>query len=311
MPTQCPRPVLAHPADCACTDRKGPIAGHTLRHQCQPTELCGASAVHPVSGSIPLPLCSAYLSVVHVSMHDFRDVTRTGPTRQGSIAALRQQVHRVAVLWAALASLNASLPLHVLVSGDNASESVNAIQRQQLEGVVLHRMPYPNIPAWASTYHRASFAKLSAFNASLLFDCRFIYLDTDMLPLRNLDHLAHLRHTPALVFRSDPELLNSGVMVIDVRTQDELDRFWHGMGRHLATRRRPKPLQRGEECSRTGAQFQGQPWGSEDGGDQEALTHKTRDCGRRALPRATRVLQRVSLVDEPVAALVPERARGA
>ena len=139
------------------------------------------------------------MSVVHVSMHDFRDVTRTGPTRQGSIAALRQQVHRVAVLWAALASLNASLPLHVLVSGDNASESVNAIQRQQLEGVVLHRMPYPNIPAWASTYHRASFAKLSAFNASL-----FIYLDTDMLPLRNLDHLAHLRHTPALVFRSDP-----------------------------------------------------------------------------------------------------------
>lgn len=141
VPTQCPRPVLAHPADCACTDRKGPIAGHTLRHQCQPTELCGASAVHPVSGSIPLPLCSAYLSVVHVSMHDFRDVTRTGPTRQGSIAALRQQVHRVAVLWAALASLNASLPLHVLVSGDNASESVNAIQRQQLEGLCCTECP--------------------------------------------------------------------------------------------------------------------------------------------------------------------------
>lgn len=42
--------------------------------------------------------------------------------------------------------------------------------------------------------------------------------------------------TPALVFRSDPELLNSGLMVVDVRTQAWLDRFWRGMGRHLAVR---------------------------------------------------------------------------
>ena len=253
----CPRPVLAHPTDCACSDRKGPIGGHALRHHCRPSALCGAAV--PSHGYLSRRQCSAYLSVLHVSVHDFRDVTRQGPSRRGSAAALRQQVHRVAALWGALALLNSSLPLHVLVSGDNVSESVEALRRQQLDGTVLHQMPFPNIPAWGSTYHRASFAKLSAFNASLLFGCRFIYLDTDVLPVRNLDHLADLPvDTPALVFRSDPELLNSGLMVVDVRAQAWLDRFWRGMGRHLAVSKRPRrPLDRGEECIRTGAHFEG------------------------------------------------------
>ena len=55
----CPRAVLAHPTDCACSDRKGPIGGHALRHHCRPSALCGAAV--PSHGYLSRRQCSAYL----------------------------------------------------------------------------------------------------------------------------------------------------------------------------------------------------------------------------------------------------------
>ena len=80
---------------------------------------------------------------------------------------------------------------------------------------------------------------------------RSIYIDTDVLLLHNLDHLAGLgRHEPAFVLRPDWELLNSGVFSLHA-SRRSFDTFWRIVGHHLKQKRQP-----------------GLPCGGADGSDQ-------------------------------------------
>ena len=68
---------------------------------------------------------------------------------------------------------------------------------------------------------------------------RSIYIDTDVLLLHNLDHLAGLgRHEPAFVLRPDWELLNSGVFSLHA-SRRSFDTFWRIVGHHLKQKRQP------------------------------------------------------------------------
>ena len=86
----------------------------------------------------------------------------------------------------------------------------------------------PTVPAWASMMHQASFAKLSIINASFHLGLRLIYLDTDMLVLRNLDHLGSSLppHALAFTFRADHELVNSGLMSVHIGSRRRLEAAW-------------------------------------------------------------------------------------
>ena len=99
------------------------------------------------------------------------------------------------------------------------------------EGVVMHDMPAPPMPPWAHPFHKATFAKLYVWNASLALGRRLIFLDTDLLLLRNIDHLSAVSRTPAFVMRADRELLNLGLFVVEVHSRAELNAFWRGLSK--------------------------------------------------------------------------------
>jgi hypothetical protein len=213
--------------------------------------------------------------VLHANVSDVAFSFRGAPR-----AKFRQQYARVLTLWAGLARVNSTLPLHVLVSGEDVEHSMHLTELTVLrrQGVHVHLVPSSPIPRWASWNHRASFAKLFVFNMSLQLAVRLIYLDTDLVVLRNIDHLQRKSvRTPAVVFRGDTELLNTGLMVVEVRSQLELDQFWWQVRERFACRMDRRQVSLHEpgchlspERAKTEVLTE---WGARDGGDQEIFIH--------------------------------------
>jgi hypothetical protein len=206
--------------------------------------------------------CAAFVTVMHANRSHVRSTFARNPG-----FAFRQQLDRIVNLWDNLRLVNTSLPLHVLHSG-TVRRLPAQLELLQREGVALHAMPNPWVPAWSSGSHYSSFAKLHVFNASWSLRCKLIYLDTDLLILRNIDHLASVP-TPAVVFRGDVELLNTGVQVVHVRSQEQLDFFWRTAAARFNHRGEYHP-----RCMvRHGLGWQA-PWGVDadsHGSDQEIL----------------------------------------
>jgi hypothetical protein len=155
----------------------------------------------------------------------------------------KQQAERLAMLHHNLLRLNSTLPLHVFTSGssfaapgkpqeDNRAlgDVGRILSHLEQQGVGIHSVPMPvAVPRWASPEKRSTFAKLSVLNASLALRRRLIFLDTDLLLLRNLDHLASTTAVPAplaFVTRANSELINTGLFVVDVRSRRQLESYW-------------------------------------------------------------------------------------
>lgn len=175
---------------------------------------------------------AAFVTVLHVDDRHVRPQWSRLP-----IVQWRAQARRVVELAANLRSVNASLPLHCLLSGRNQSAVNGTIVRLLQQGVRFHTTE-PPVPAWASRMHQASFAKLALINASFQLGVRLVYLDTDVLLLRNIDHLASALppHALGVTFRADHELVNSGVLSLHVSSRARLHAAWSLMAKALAHR---------------------------------------------------------------------------
>ncbi|KAL1508030.1 hypothetical protein AB1Y20_007626 [Prymnesium parvum] len=138
------------------------------------------------------------------------------------------QVRQILQLKRSLEHAGSALPFHVLMCGvrNLAFEASFAN-----ENITTHRVGAAAPPPWAHRTHRATFSKLAVWNASFAWNQTLLYLDTDTLVLRNVDHLLAVR-TPAFVLRQR-ETINSGVMVLRVRHAYELDDLWRYFTRLL------------------------------------------------------------------------------
>ena len=229
------QPVTLRPAACPCVDGLGSISRHALRRRCKPSSLCVTNG----AGGRPQPASWPHAAVMHLDSRHVRQQWRRSPMRHW-----RVQAQRLASLWANLRNVHATLPLHCLLSGQNATEPGQLVNRTltrlREEGVHFHTMPPPLVPTWASREHKSSFAKLSVANMSLMLRTRLIALDTDVLLLRSLDHLASRLppETSAFVTRPDEELINSGVFTLHMASRRSLDLFW-GIVHRVLSRRLP------------------------------------------------------------------------
>ena len=229
-----PNTDLLHPESCPCKERVGTLAKHGLHRLCQPSVLCTLSVNASIAKATLRSPPAAFVTVLHADDRHVRPRGLSGaPTTQW-----RVQARRVVELAANLRAVNASLPLHCLLTGRNLS-AVNITAMRMQHNMQLHTSwKEPTVPTWASKMHQATFAKLSVMNASLQLGRRLIYLDTDMLLLRNIDHLAKSLPPDALAFtfRADHELVNSGIMSFHVSSQSRLDAAWRLIARAIARR---------------------------------------------------------------------------
>lgn len=97
---------------------------------------------------------------------------------------------------ASLRRVNTTLPINVLVSGERIPAVEAQIAKLGVGFLGPERAPQLYIPKWGSKWARGSFSKLRA--VSLTAFERVILLDTDVMVLRNIDHLAAMP-APAFV----------------------------------------------------------------------------------------------------------------
>ena len=275
--TQCPPSAVLTPETCPCASQSGVLSGHEIRHVCRPTPLCShnylrePASLHHVEAR-RASTC-AFVAVLHTNSSHVPLTFARAPR-----AKFRQLYARAVKLFAGLQRVNSTLALHVLISGEDVEQTMHLGELAALRrhGVLVHRMPSPPMPHWASWNHRSAFAKLLAFNMSRRLQRRLIYLDHDVLILGNIDHLcdAALVPTPAVVFRGDSELLNTGLMVLDVRSQRALDGFWRTARARFACSSRSRTASVYEhECLLPTNPRGPTRWLAVDGGDQEVFIH--------------------------------------
>ena len=185
------------PGECVCADGWTPHPPALPRVRCSPSPHCAGSVKTPTSHSIP-----AIFAIV---------LANRRPSQVTSVLRLKENLRAV----------NSTLGLAVIIVGfrDTAIE-----EKLALAAVKLHPMPMPPVPAWAHRTHRLTFSKLLLWNASLAWGRVLIHLDTDMVVVRNIDALQHVP-TPAFVLRPK-EVVNSGLMVLNVRSARQLDGLW-------------------------------------------------------------------------------------
>ena len=211
----CPKlgSVMLDPQMCPCIQRLGLFARHTLQHHCRPSRFCFGNSSADDETVTP-HRTAAYVTVLHIDARHIRPQFRRSPALQWHV-----QLERLSALWANLRRVNATLPLHCLISGLNVTTHRPAaitLERLRRQGVQLHVMSDPRIPQWVAHDHSSSFAKLAVMNASHAMGLRLIYLDTDVLLLRNLDGLADLpQGVPAFVTRPEFETINTGQLLFD------------------------------------------------------------------------------------------------
>ena len=224
-----PEKAVLHPESCPCSERLGTLARHGIgvRRLCQPSVLCtsvNTSSQHKLAKANSWNRSTAaFVTVLHVDDRHVRPQWAKLPAVQW-----RAQARRVVELAANLRAVSSSMPLHCLLSGRNQSAVNSTLMRLQRNLRLHASWNEPTVPAWASVMHQASFAKLSIINASYHLGMRLIYLDTDMLVLRNLDHLGSSLppHALAFTFRADHELVNSGLMSVHIGSRRRLEAAW-------------------------------------------------------------------------------------
>ena len=249
-----PDKAVLHPESCPCSERLGTLARHGIgvRRLCQPSVLCTSvnTSQHKLAKANSWNRSTAFVTVLHVDDRHVRPQWAKLPAVQW-----RAQVRRVVELAVNLRAVSSSMPLHCLLSGRNQSVVNSTLMRLQRNLRLHASWNEPTVPAWASMMHQASFAKLSIINASFHLGLRLIYLDTDMLVLRNLDHLGSSLppHALAFTFRADHELVNSGLMSVHIGSRRRLEAAWSLIRSALSRR----------------------PWQScsGDGGDQQVWIH--------------------------------------
>ena len=129
-------------------------------------------------------------------------------------AGYQREYNRVENLVRSARAVNTTLPMYLMVGGERfsaAEEKLTAL------GVHVTEMAPVRPPTWASSFHKQTFNKLGALNATQ-FE-KVVLMDNDMVMLRNIDGLVNAP-APAAVFH--PGLcketkkceFNSGLMVL-------------------------------------------------------------------------------------------------
>lgn len=147
---------------------------------------------------------------------------------------LREQIARVLRVRASLAATRSTLPLMLLMSAQpsNTTEVHQALATLQRVGVHVELVSPVPVPTWAAVWYRGTFAKLGVLNASLHHG-RLLFVDQDVVAMRNIDYLQWAA-SPAFVFYPEHYTatgqlkfgINSGVMLLHIRTQQQLDAAW-------------------------------------------------------------------------------------
>lgn len=148
------------------------------------------------------------MAIVSVFHHD--------PAHCAARSCYEYQANLLLTLHRSLRHVGTTLPIHVLLSGWHDPRLEKALQAGG--AVTLHREEASAVrpPSWAIEWHRSTFAKLLVLNLSRALEARVLFLDNDVIALRNVDHLQNIA-TDAICVKPW-EGLNSGVMVLDART---------------------------------------------------------------------------------------------
>jgi hypothetical protein len=254
---------LLSPTACVCSQDERPrVSIHPYAGiRCVATSLCASGhGVHDAATAASayeasrVPSVLAFVTVLHFDFIDVKPKER----RNAEMGYMRQ-IHHLHNLWDGIRRHMRSAELHVLVSGLRNSTFEDTLTRRQMK---LHTWYAPQIPTWSAAWHRSSFCKLNLWNFS--FQRRSIgpvvYLDTDVVVLRSLAALFSVP-TPAIVFKGSSEVLNSGLMVLHVQSQAELDSIWQTF--HA----RVNDVSHEWRCGRMGHHYM------PDGSDQQLLIH--------------------------------------
>ena len=225
----CDPPQRYHSCNCSRSPPNPGLADDydiSAMPRCEPSSLCGVKAVaSPVQADAVILL---FMDMQRVNMR-FPIGTCTACLRRGYGKAVRELLR----ILIALRSINTTLPIRILASGERYPEVEASIAaRFSVEYVDTSALPpVPSVPLWASKWARGSFAKLRALALSqvsmhtnlVTLPCaalcsltnlealssdgmlrlaqyrKLIVLDNDDVPLRNIDHLADAP-SPAFVF---------------------------------------------------------------------------------------------------------------
>jgi len=169
-------------ADCNCSLTASPPPTDDRMPSCLRTSLCGLREPPP-----PPPATGARATILLVL-----DANATNQRfyfgKRDVFGAYSSQAKLAARLLLSLRAVKTTLPIHLLATGVRFP----AVERQlsELGATVLPTgaAPAARVPAWASPWARASFAKLAALALGARFE-RLVVLDNDAVVLRNIDHL--------------------------------------------------------------------------------------------------------------------------
>uniref|UniRef100_A0A7S3F5P6 Nucleotide-diphospho-sugar transferase domain-containing protein n=1 Tax=Haptolina ericina TaxID=156174 RepID=A0A7S3F5P6_9EUKA len=131
---------------------------------------------------------------------------------------------------AGLLLVNTTLPVHVLLTGWHNTSFV-----EMLHGLGMIPHHYRSVPApqWAKLWYRGNFNKLNLLILASALHRRVLYLDNDVVPFRNIDHL-QLSPAPAFVFRNHTEIgVNGGMMLLPVLSAAEVEAAFRLLQMHL------------------------------------------------------------------------------
>ncbi len=196
----CDPPQLG--STCHCSERLRPWhlpADEPPLPHCVPTAACGSGFDGSMAGSVAPPHTSASIVLVlDLNASRVRFYYKNRPAH-AYVASTRL----AARLLLSLRAVRTKLPIRLLVSGfrDAAIEARLAALGAEIvpnEGGRRAFAALGALPSWASPWAAGSFAALSALGSDS--SRRLIYLDLDVVALRNIDHLALLPSLPAATF---------------------------------------------------------------------------------------------------------------
>ena len=180
-------------ADCNCSLVSTPPPTDDRMPACIRTSLCGQRDQPPP----PQPATNMRATILLVL-----DANATNQRfyfgKRDVFSAYSSQAKLAARLLVSLRAVKTALPIHLLATGVRFP----AVERQlsELGATVLPSgaVPAARVPAWASPWAKASFAKLATLALGSRFE-RLVVLDNDAVVLRNIDHVA-AAPAPAAVF---------------------------------------------------------------------------------------------------------------
>lgn len=217
------------------------------QHNCSAMTIDGCPCVLGDMGFMPQPCTSCDGDAVTASRQaGLRRPTTVAATvlhYEQALAGARGrswyyvQVARLQQLIASLALVGNEMQFYVLSSGEQEPRVLAHLA--QLPQVRVRATAAVAVPSWAPVWYKNTFQKLAMLNLSLELGSRVLYMDTDVTALAPVDQL-RTYPAPAFVFYPNdmtPFGINSGVMLLHVRTQAELEdamQLYAGMRRRTA-----------------------------------------------------------------------------